>query len=88
MNAELARELIEQALLEVVPDAGADLATMGPDTDIREYLELDSLDFVTFVEKLSKRADYRIDEEEYPHLRTMNTASAFIADRAGSRPVA
>lgn len=85
MTPELARELIEQALLDIVPDA--DLAKMRPDADIRDYLELDSLDFVTLVEKLSQRAEYRIDEEQYGELRTMDSASRFIAEHAGTRPV-
>lgn len=87
MTPEQARDLITQALIHVVPDAEADLAAMSPDADIREYLELDSLDFVTFVERLSAKADFRIDEEQYGELRTMETATRFLAEHAGSHPV-
>jgi acyl carrier protein len=80
VTPERARELIEQTLLFIVPDA--DLAAMPPDADLREYLELDSLDFVVLVERLSKGADYRIDEADYGQLRTMNSAIGFLAARA------
>jgi acyl carrier protein len=82
VTPERARELIEQTLLDIVPDA--DLAALSPDADIREHLELDSLDFVSLVERLSVRADYRIDEEDYPELRTMDSAVRFLAARAGA----
>jgi acyl carrier protein len=81
MNPDQARALIEQSLLDIVPDA--DLAALGPDTDIRQALELDSLDFVELVERLSKRADHRIDEDDYGRLRTMSSAVAFLARQAG-----
>jgi acyl carrier protein len=80
MKTDDAHELIGQTLLDIVPDA--DVAALTPETDIRQALELDSLDFVEFVERLSKRADFRIDEEDYPALRTMGSAEAFIAAKA------
>lgn len=85
MTPERAREMIEQTLLDIVPDA--DLDAMPPEAEIRDYLELDSLDFVTLVERLSVRADYRIDEEDYPQLQTMDSAVRFLAARAGAAPL-
>ena len=49
--------------------------------DIRQTLELDSLDFVEFVERLSQGSGVRIDEEDYPELRTLATLSAFLDAR-------
>ncbi len=72
MTPEHARELIEQTLLDIVPDA--DLAALTQGVDIREELELDSLDFVALVERLSERAGLRIEEEDYGELRTMDSA--------------
>jgi len=50
---------------------------MWPDTS--SGLELDSLDFLELVERLSNRADYRIEEEDYGELRTMDSAVPFLA---------
>lgn len=80
MNTDQARAMIEQSLLDIVPDA--DLAALGPETDLRQALELDSLDFVELVERLSKRAGCRIEEDDYGQLRTMSSAVAFVAQRA------
>ena len=35
-----------------------------------------------FVEQLSQRSGVRIDEEDYPELRTLRTVTAFLAGRA------
>lgn len=79
MNTQEATQVIETALEQVAPDA--DLATLAPDADIRDSLELDSLDFLNFVEALSRRVGQRIDEDDYPKLATLAGASVFIAGR-------
>jgi acyl carrier protein len=49
--------------------------------DIRDTLGLDSLDFLNFVEMLSQRPGQRIDEDDYPKLATLASASALVAGR-------
>lgn len=77
MTREQAAEAIEEVLGQIAPDA--DLTTLAPDADLRDKLELDSLDFLSFVEALSKRAGQRIDEDDYPKLATLASATQFIA---------
>jgi acyl carrier protein len=80
VNTQEATQAIEEVLGEVAPDA--DMTSLAPDADLRDTLELDSLDFLSFVERLSKRAGQRIDEDDYPKLATLASASAFIAGRS------
>ncbi len=68
--------VVRRALYEVAPDA--DLSTLGPDDDLRETLELDSLDFLQLVELLSARTGHRIDEVDYPRLATLAGAVEFL----------
>ena len=79
MNTQQATQAIEEVLGQVAPDA--DLSALAPDADLRDSLELDSLDFLSFIEGLSKRVGQRIDEDDYPKLATLASASAFIAGR-------
>jgi acyl carrier protein len=79
VNTQEATQAIEEVLGRVAPDA--DLTSLAPDADLRDTLELDSLDFLSFVEGLSKRVGQRIDEDDYPKLATLASASAFIAGR-------
>ena len=77
LGAEQAREAVIAALTRIVPDA--DFESIGPDTPLRAELELDSRDFLTFVELLSKHTGVRIDEADYVNLRTMATCTAFLS---------
>jgi acyl carrier protein len=79
MKPEDARSTVEQVLLEIVPDA--DFDAISGDADLREQLELDSLDFLVLVERLSERARCRIDEDDYRSLRTMDSVVDFLVNR-------
>ncbi len=77
MTPEQARRAVEESLIQVAPDA--DTETVGPDADLRDTFELDSLDFLRFVEDLSERTGRRIEEDDYPQLATMASAVKFLA---------
>ena len=79
MSPEEARALISTSLLKVVPDA--ELDTIDDDEDLREALELDSLDFLSFAEMLSQGSGRRIDEVDYPQLVTTANCVSFLAGR-------
>jgi acyl carrier protein len=80
VTREQVTQTIEEVLGQITPDS--DLTALAPDADLRDALELDSLDFLNFVEGLSKRTGQRIDEDDYPKLATMASATAFIAARS------
>jgi len=84
MTPDQARTLLETTLREIVPDA--DLSTLAPGADLRDTYELDSLDFVELVDKLSTRAGFRIEEDDAGGLRTVEAATHFLvahAERVG-----
>lgn len=73
---DAARTLVRDGLAHVAP--GPELDTLRDTDDFRDVLELDSLDFLAFVEHLSGTAGVRIDEDDYPRLRTVASAAAFL----------
>ena len=77
MTPEQARHAIEESLVQVAPDA--DLGSLGPDADLRDSLELDSLDFLRFVEILTERTGRQITEDDYQHLATLASTVKFLA---------
>jgi acyl carrier protein len=80
ITTEDTRELVAVAVRRIVPDA--DLSDLAPDADLRQTYELDSLDFLGFVELLSERSGVRIEEEDYPALRSLESITAFLQERA------
>ena len=78
-----ARTMLETTLREIVPDASLD--ELGGTADLRQELELDSLDFVELVDRLSKRAGFRIEDDDADELRTADLATSFLVRGSAGR---
>ena len=83
MTPQEARSMLETTLREIVPDAS--LAELGGSADLRQELELDSLDFVELVDRLSKRAGFRIEDDDADELRTPDSATSFLVRGSAGR---
>ncbi len=79
MHTDRARAVVTRAITQIVPDA--DVAGLPDDADLRRAFELDSLDFLGFVELLSQASGVRIDEEDYPELATLASCERFLRSR-------
>jgi acyl carrier protein len=85
MNALQLRDAIEATITQIVPDA--DFSDLGDDENLRQYFELDSLDFLAFVEGVSGRTGCAIGEDDYPALTTMGRAVSFLLEHGAEAPV-
>lgn len=77
MTPQQAREHVGLALKRAAP--GSDIDGLDPDTDLRDALDLDSIDFLNFVEILSDASGRRIEEDDYPQLATLNSCIQFLS---------
>lgn len=77
MNEGQARALAAEVLAGIAPEA--DLATVRDDEDLRQALDLDSMDFMNFVIGLSERSGVDIPEGDTPRLRTLRGLFAYFA---------
>ncbi len=80
MTPDEARTVLENELRAIVPDV--DLAAVPADADLREFLELDSLDFLALTERLSLATGTRITEDDAASLRTVDSAARFLAEHS------
>lgn len=78
---EIQTKVLEQ-LGNVAPDA--DLAHLAQDKDLREELDLDSLDFLRFVGALHKATGVSIPEADYRSVSTVKGCVDYLAARAPS----
>lgn len=76
-----ARAMVGRAIRRIVPDA--DLEGTPADADLRQNFELDSLDFLSFVELLAKDSGVRLDEDDYPELATVESTADLLSRRSG-----
>lgn len=77
---DVLHEVLE-ALGAVAPEA--DPSTLDRTEPIRDQLDLDSVDFLTFVESLHERLGVDVPEADYGKLATVDGAVAYLAARAG-----
>jgi acyl carrier protein len=76
MTADEIKALIRDILGGIAPEA--DLDAVADDEDLREALDLDSMDFLNFVVALHERTGIDIPEADYPQLRTLDGAIAYF----------
>ncbi|MFB9350771.1 acyl carrier protein [Streptomyces heliomycini] len=79
MNRTDALDMVRESISSVIP--GSDVAALAPDDAFREALDMDSLDFLSFVEVLSERSGIRIEDEDTPRLTTLSGSADFLVVR-------
>jgi acyl carrier protein len=77
LDGSAIRRLVGEILADIMPDA--DIATLPPDADLQAALELDSLDVLEMIEKLSQRTGCRIEEDDYEQLQTLAGITRFLS---------
>jgi acyl carrier protein len=82
MNATDIRQLATQVLAGIAPEA--DLSSVGDREDLREALDLDSMDFLNFIIGIHERTGIDVPEEDYPLLASLDGCIAYLV-KAGNR---
>jgi acyl carrier protein len=72
-----AKRLIRDILGSIAPET--DPATVSGSEDLREALDLDSMDFMNFVVALHERTGIDIPEADYAQLRTLDGAASYLS---------
>lgn len=76
MNEQAIRQLAAEILAGIAPEA--DLGTVDDSEDLREALDLDSMDFLNFVIALSEKSGVKIPEADMAKVRTLRGLIAYL----------
>jgi acyl carrier protein len=77
MSPDDIRNILNEELGNIAPEAN--LQTLDPSADLREALDIDSIDFLNFVTAIHNRLGINVPELDYPKLFTLNGAVAYLA---------
>lgn len=77
-DAELKKTILSK-LTDVAPEL--DPADVQDGTDLRNDLDLDSMDFLNFIIGLSEDLGIDIPERDYPRLDTVTAIVAYVRDK-------
>jgi acyl carrier protein len=71
---------IARVLARIAPEA--DVPALDPQADLRESLDLDSMDFLNFVVGLHQATGVEVPESDYPALATLAGCITYLLERA------
>ena len=75
-------KIVQEELNNIAPEV--DLATVDPAADLREAIDIDSMDFLNLVTALYHRTGIEIPEVDYPKLATLSGIAAYLATKLKS----
>ena len=68
--------VVREELNNIAPEI--DLSTVDPAADLREALDIDSMDFLNFITAIHHRLGVDVPELDYPKLGTLNGAMKYL----------
>jgi len=71
-----------RALTDVAPEA--DTTTLRLDIDLREQLDIDSMDLLNFMIGIHEQVHVDIPEADYPRLETVDDVIDYLVERTAS----
>jgi len=75
------RTVVEEELNNIAPEVV--IGTIDPAADLREALDIDSMDFLNFVTAIHHRLCIDIPELDYPKLTTLDGAVEYLKEKLG-----
>jgi acyl carrier protein len=86
MSKEELRTAVLSALGEVAPEV--DLAHLDLAADLREAIELDSMDFLNLAIAVRATTGIEVPEADYPRLSSIDDWVSYLAEHADRAPAA
>ena len=77
------RDTVIRMLQRIAPEA--DPASLAPEVEFRDQLDIDSFDFLTFVIGLHEALGVEIPEADYPAMMTLDGAVAYLTAALNGR---
>jgi acyl carrier protein len=81
MNDIDIRKVVQEELNNIAPEV--DMAGVDPKVDLREAIDIDSMDFLNFITAVHHRLGIDIPEIDYPKLITLAGAIGYIEAKLG-----
>ncbi len=77
------RKVVQEEINNIAPEA--DIASVNPKADLREAVDIDSMDFLNFITAVHHRLGIDIPEIDYPKLVTLDGAYAYIEAKLAAK---
>ncbi len=85
MTPEAIRAAVLSILAGIAPEV--DVEEIRPGADLRDELDIDSMDFLRFLVRVEERLRVSVPERDYPRVRTLASCVAYLAERGAAERV-
>jgi acyl carrier protein len=79
MTPDAVRATVIEELRNIAPEI--DPSTLAPDADLRDALDIDSIDFLNLVIALHRRLGVDIPEADHARMRTLAAMTRYLAEK-------
>ena len=76
MTQDQVRECVLNIIADIAPDE--DIDAIKDEVNLRDQIDLDSMDFLDIVMELRKRYDIEVPEKDYPELASLPGCVAYL----------
>ncbi|MDA9260744.1 MAG: phosphopantetheine-binding protein [Opitutae bacterium] len=79
MTEDQVKQIVVDIIAEIAPDE--DTSNIKPEINLRDQLDLDSMDFLDIVMELRKQHNIEVPEADYPELASLATCAAYLTPK-------
>ncbi len=82
MTEEQVKQIVIDIINEIAPDE--DTSNLKSEANLRDQMDLDSMDFLDIVMELRKQHGIEVPEEDYPKLASLGSCADYLTPKFNS----
>ena len=82
MTEEQVKQIVIDIINEIAPDE--DTSNLKSEVNLRDQMDLDSMDFLDIVMELRKQHGIEVPEEDYPKLASLDSCADYLIPKFNS----
>jgi len=82
MTEDQVKQIVIDIIKDIAPDE--DTTDIKSEVNLRDQMDLDSMDFLDIVMELRKQHNIEVPEEDYPELASLDSCAAYLTPKFNS----
>ncbi|NBB79021.1 MAG: acyl carrier protein [Verrucomicrobia bacterium] len=83
MTEDQVKQIVIDIINEIAPDE--DTSDLKPEVNLRDQMDLDSMDFLDIVMELRKQHGIEVPEEDYPKLASLDSCAEYLTPKFNAK---
>ncbi|HAV14244.1 MAG TPA: acyl carrier protein [Opitutae bacterium] len=79
MTEDQVKQIVIDIINDIAPDE--DTTDLKSEVNLRDQMDLDSMDFLDIVMELRKQHSIEVPEEDYPQLASLDSCAAYLTPK-------